>query len=552
MESTRREFLKNVAVGGAAASVAGFALTPAFAQPGMIRTRFRPSVHGFHFSNEFSNEVIRSGPIDFTTQGRCGGMAALSLDYFFAGMPIPNIRYINQGLATYSGPAVCRWPDGTVHAFVIRYDGSIATKQTHNVTANGGAGVWNDWVMLDRHKFKGDPAACAWGQGRIDLFAPSGSSVSTTWCDGGAWADDHRPCGNYLNVPSMDGSEGISSIAAASPAANRVELYGVRNGGMLFRYYDNGWNPWSDMGAPTGKTLTSAPAAASQYGWMNAVVRASDNAVWQLEWRDGAWQPWRSIGGVVNSAPALASPFPGRLESYAVGTDGQMWMNIFGDGQWAGWVPIGAPPAGLYPTRPAALSATGYMDVYAFGKDNLLWHRQWSSNHWNPWALADQRPSAASDRLGTAIYNRLFQTTIDPLTRAGAAAAAVPLIGGIAGFAGLGSNQNWLTFAANSADQCWQWSYNDHLTRITNLLKDGKPVLIGLVNRSSPVGHQVVAWGLESGSGGVALNIYDNEYPDCDTAFLKFDPSDKTITESDGTVWKGVFARDDYSPQRPA
>lgn len=63
--------------------------TSAFATPAM--TRFDPLVHGFHFGNTFSNDFVPA--LDIRTGGLCGGMAWASLDYFFAGKPIPKQDY---------------------------------------------------------------------------------------------------------------------------------------------------------------------------------------------------------------------------------------------------------------------------------------------------------------------------------------------------------------------------------------------------------------------------------------------------------------------------
>lgn len=57
----------------------------------MVRTSFNAIHHGFKFSNSFVNRVI-SVPalgIDFTTKGRCGGMAFAALDYWHHHLAIP-------------------------------------------------------------------------------------------------------------------------------------------------------------------------------------------------------------------------------------------------------------------------------------------------------------------------------------------------------------------------------------------------------------------------------------------------------------------------------
>ena len=56
----------------------------------MPRTDFRPRRHGFHFANNFVNQVM---PLpdgqSVTTAGRCGGMAYAALDYYHANRPVP-------------------------------------------------------------------------------------------------------------------------------------------------------------------------------------------------------------------------------------------------------------------------------------------------------------------------------------------------------------------------------------------------------------------------------------------------------------------------------
>jgi hypothetical protein len=59
--------------------------------PGMGTTNFNPNIHGFHFRNDFQNDVV---PVaDVRTGGLCGGMSYTVLDYYFAHMPIPKQDY---------------------------------------------------------------------------------------------------------------------------------------------------------------------------------------------------------------------------------------------------------------------------------------------------------------------------------------------------------------------------------------------------------------------------------------------------------------------------
>ena len=54
-----------------------------------VTTGFNPLLHGFHFTNNFTNTVLSTPFGDITTSGRCGGMSFAALDYFYAHMTIP-------------------------------------------------------------------------------------------------------------------------------------------------------------------------------------------------------------------------------------------------------------------------------------------------------------------------------------------------------------------------------------------------------------------------------------------------------------------------------
>jgi hypothetical protein len=57
-----------------------------------VMTKFDPGVHGFKFTNQFSNIFI-SG-IDWFTGGLCGGMSYAALDYYKTGKRIPQQYYM--------------------------------------------------------------------------------------------------------------------------------------------------------------------------------------------------------------------------------------------------------------------------------------------------------------------------------------------------------------------------------------------------------------------------------------------------------------------------
>jgi hypothetical protein len=54
----------------------------------VFRLDFSPKRHGWHFANDFVNNILPG----ITTRGLCGGMAATAWDYYAAGLPIPSHR----------------------------------------------------------------------------------------------------------------------------------------------------------------------------------------------------------------------------------------------------------------------------------------------------------------------------------------------------------------------------------------------------------------------------------------------------------------------------
>jgi len=55
----------------------------------MVKTDFTPLKHGFHFSNNFVNNILNTPFGKIESRGRCGGMAFASLDYYYAKILVP-------------------------------------------------------------------------------------------------------------------------------------------------------------------------------------------------------------------------------------------------------------------------------------------------------------------------------------------------------------------------------------------------------------------------------------------------------------------------------
>src|SRR6202043_1989143 len=98
-------------------------------------------------------------------------------------------------------------------------------------------------------------------------------------------------------------------------------------------------------------------------------------------WWDGIrWSGWESRGGVLRSAPAVASWAPDRLDVVAVGADHALWHIYFLNGGWSQFESRG----GACLSDPAAVSWGGNrLDVFVIGVDNGLYHSWWDGFGWH-------------------------------------------------------------------------------------------------------------------------------------------------------------------------
>lgn len=526
--------------------------------PHTITTSFLPSRDGFAFPNQFRNGT-------FNTYGRCNGMAWTALDYFHAGRPIPAITEVDFERPLESGLAAAITPDGIVQLFAWRWGDP---RQLVGKTLRGRD--FADWGRC--FQARGPiiaPAACSWAPDRTDLLIVKAEhQLWHVWHDGPVLSSARRDCsgrspGDFETLEFQTDRQ----PAIASPFPDRLEVYaiGLHDRALWFRFHERGWHGWDSMGRPPGLEITSGCAAVSQVGFMAGYVRGSDNAMWEMAWEGGGWQPWRAVGdGRFTSGPAAASPFPGRVELYGRGLDGAIWLAIRTGSVWSGWSSLGAPPGGAREEAPAAVAAHGLLDLFVRGNDGKVWRRTWQNGGWLDWEAIESTISDESRRLTHAIYWKMMTSTHNIL---------IPATGFFGfGLLFLGPVRNYITWRTPSNEQTFRWTATDELRKLQNVLTQG-PIPLGLLDYSGGWGHEVVAFGLESDSNlppgsfeppgdfSYSIRVYDPNHPGCDDVRISFDGRDirrRTINESapairssTGETWRGCFVRDDYRPDTP-
>ena len=204
-------------------------------------------------------------------------------------------------------------------------------------------------------------------------------------------------CASTLSVSATQGSAnaqapalvGASIAGAPSVCAldtNSLALF-VRgtNGALWYNHWDstNGWSPtWTSLGG----VLTSDPAAASpSAGGGDVLGRGTNGALYEKTATNGgaSWGAWTSLGGGIanGTGPAACSWGSGRVDVFVEGTNGAMYHKSH-TGTWSGWENLG----GVLTSSPAATSpGNGQIDVFVRGTNSGLYEKSYHGGSWSAW-----------------------------------------------------------------------------------------------------------------------------------------------------------------------
>ncbi|HHW68652.1 MAG TPA: sialidase, partial [Epulopiscium sp.] len=94
------------------------------------------------------------------------------------------------------------------------------------------------------------------------------------------------------------------------------------------------------------------------------------------------WSEWEDLGGVLTSAPAVASWQPNRLDVFGRGQNNALWHKWWDGSRWSEWEDLG----GILTSAPGAESwGRNRIDVFGRGQNNALWHKWWDGSRWSEW-----------------------------------------------------------------------------------------------------------------------------------------------------------------------
>ena len=154
------------------------------------------------------------------------------------------------------------------------------------------------------------------------------------------------------------------------------------------------WSQWEDLGG----ILTSAPTVASwQSNRLDVFAIGQNRALWHLYWNGSSWSQWEDLGGVLNYSPAAVSWGRNRIDVFGVGTNKALWHKYWNGSTWSNWEDLG----GVLTSAPAVSSwQNNRLDVFARGQNQALWHKYWDGSNWSQWedlgGIITSAPAAVS------------------------------------------------------------------------------------------------------------------------------------------------------------
>jgi hypothetical protein len=193
-----------------------------------------------------------------------------------------------------------------------------------------------------------------------------------------------RPAGQQLTVSNTDG---------------RLEAFGFGANRQIYHAWqstpNSSFTAWYSLGGPPSGQFISDPAAGRNADGRIETFAVGDDGnlyhIWQTS-PGGGWTAFYSLGRpgttALTAVPSIATNTDGRLEIFAVGADGAVWhtWQWSGGAGWSNWYSLGAPGGGQFVGNVAAgRNGDGRLEIAVVDNAGAMWHSwQWSpSGGWS-------------------------------------------------------------------------------------------------------------------------------------------------------------------------
>ncbi len=206
---------------------------------------------------------------------------------------------------------------------------------------------------------------------------------------------------SYLWVPEKATTKGRIRIQGYTDKKEYIAGDGSQKNFSVTGVSFNNWGSWASLGSPlTGQYGAESIAVGhNEDGRLEVFAIGSDGALWhtyQTQPNQTSWSGWASLdnpaGGIMLSRLAVGKNEDGRLEVFAISSDGALWRTRQtqpNQASWSGWTSLGNPSGGitLY-TLAVGQNEDERLEVLAIGSNGALWHTyqtQPNQTSWSSW-----------------------------------------------------------------------------------------------------------------------------------------------------------------------
>ncbi|MDX2072501.1 MAG: hypothetical protein SFV55_28970 [Haliscomenobacter sp.] len=229
-------------------------------------------------------------------------------------------------------------------------------------------GVWFPWEPLkwphgeEHGKFK----VISWGPNRMDGFTTFEGDLYHTYWNGDSWSIWENLAGEEL--------EGELELISWEP--NRLDIFAIsKGGGLRHLWWANEWGTWEELRNLKLPIDGFIKVCSWGPGRLDIFAQVS-NRMEHLCW-DNGWRNWQSLGGMTEGRFTAVSRDKGRIDVFAVGTDGKIWSRRFQLGTWEQWYEL-LIPVKTGTVLHAISRKTGDLDLFYTEPNGSLGYR-WQS-----------------------------------------------------------------------------------------------------------------------------------------------------------------------------
>ena len=231
------------------------------------------------------------------------------------------------------------------------------------------------------------------------------------WWDGSQWgpsANDFEYMGGILwAIPRW--RRGTTTGSMSSSLGPTAPLHKAWNGSE--------WQPsltgYNALGTPeNGVTLTRNPVVDSWgHGRLDIFAVGTDGALYHKWWDTSFWGPsltgFEFMGGGISKDPAVVSWDHDRLDVFVIGTDAALWHKEWDGKQWSPSLTSYEYLSGSIISKPVVASwGHDRLDVFVVGSDRALYHKAWDGTSWGKLNFLTRKTTAyvQSEQLALADF----------------------------------------------------------------------------------------------------------------------------------------------------